>query len=112
MKLHDGFEWNPKKAQTNARKHGVTFDDAAVVLGDDQADVYHIERYDDAHSLDEDRSVTIGSHPADRSVVLYISWTDRSTKDERITHIISVRVATKRERKQYASEISERLGGR
>ena len=28
------FEWDPKKATGNARKHGVTFEEAATVFGD------------------------------------------------------------------------------
>lgn len=28
------FEWDPRKAQSNARKHGVTFDEATTVFGD------------------------------------------------------------------------------
>jgi uncharacterized DUF497 family protein len=63
------------------KKHRVTFDDAAAVLGDDQADTYHIEEHDDAQSTDEDRYLTTGSHPADRSIILRISWTDRSEED-------------------------------
>jgi uncharacterized DUF497 family protein len=106
MRFHDKFEWDPRKAKANARKHdGVTFDDAAAVLGDDQADVYHVEAYDDEHSTDEDRQVTLGSHPEDRRIVLRVSWTDRSAGKERITRIISARLATPTERKRYAKEI-------
>ena len=43
MRRHGEFEWDPKKAAANYKKHGVTFDDAAVVLGDDEGDVYHVE---------------------------------------------------------------------
>lgn len=85
MRLHESFEWDPRKAQTNARKHRVTFEDAAAVLGDDQGDVFHLEEYDDAHSMTEDRYITIGSHPADRSILLVIVWTDRSTPFTRVT---------------------------
>jgi uncharacterized DUF497 family protein len=28
------FEWNPKKAQKNIEKHGVSFDEAATVFSD------------------------------------------------------------------------------
>jgi hypothetical protein len=28
------FEWDPKKAEYNARKHGVAFDEASTVFGD------------------------------------------------------------------------------
>lgn len=28
------FEWDPKKADTNAKKHGVSFQEATTVFGD------------------------------------------------------------------------------
>jgi uncharacterized DUF497 family protein len=105
MRYHDKFEWDFRKARANAGKHGVTFEDAATVLGDDQADVYHSEVFDDAHSDDEDRVITTSAHPADRSIILIVAWTDRSTEAHKITRIISARCATARERKQYAEEI-------
>ena len=107
MKHHGKFEWDPNKAKANLKKHqGVTFDDAAALLGDDQKDIYHDEEYDDANSIDEDRYTTIGCHPADRRIILKICWTDRSTDDEQITRIISARPATPLERKRYAKKIS------
>jgi uncharacterized DUF497 family protein len=96
-----------KEGEGNPKNHkGVTFEDAAAVLGDDQADIFHVEFYDDAHSIDEDRYITIGSHPADRRIILTISWTDRSADKEQITHIITARPVTAQERKQYVKKIS------
>ena len=74
MRRHGEFEWDPKKALANPKKHGVTFDDAAVVLGDDEADVYHVEEADDDHSVGKNRYVTFGSRPNDRRVVPRNSW--------------------------------------
>jgi Ribonuclease toxin, BrnT, of type II toxin-antitoxin system len=34
------FEWDPKKAQANKRKHGVTFEEAATCFGDEHARYY------------------------------------------------------------------------
>ena len=80
--------------------------DAAAVLADDRADRYHLERYDDKHSMGEDRYVTIASHPAGRSIVLFISWTQRRKKGGRVvTRIISARRATPKERASYAKAI-------
>lgn len=31
------FDWDPKKARANLRKHGVSFDEAATVFLDDQS---------------------------------------------------------------------------
>jgi uncharacterized protein len=43
------FEWDPKKAQSNARKHGVTFGEACTVFGDPLA----LLMRDPDHSLNE-----------------------------------------------------------
>src|SRR5258708_6250066 len=105
MTRHRLFEWDPPKARSNAQKHrGVTFEDAKAVLMDDQAELYHVEKFDDQHSILEDRYITIGSDPADRAIVLFISWTQRQTR----TRIISARRATPRERTEYAKAIKKR----
>lgn len=104
MRLHDHFEWDEDKAQTNLKKHGVSFDDAALVLSDE--DTFHVEEYDRQHSTGEDRYVTTASHPDDRSIVLVIAWADRSTASAKITRIISARAAKPAERKRYVKEIS------
>ena len=31
------FEWDPRKAETNLRKHGVSFNEAATIFGDELA---------------------------------------------------------------------------
>lgn len=106
MALHENFEWDEAKAERNLKKHSVSFNDAALVLADEEADRFHVEEYDEGHSSDEDRYVTTASHPDGRDIVLVIAWTDRSTKDAKITRIISARVATPAERRRYAKEIS------
>jgi len=63
--------------------------------------------YDTSHSADEGRYVTTGAHPDDRRIVLVIAWTDRSTKDARVTRIISARLATAAEGRAYGEEISQ-----
>ncbi len=104
--LHDNFEWDEEKARRNLKKHGVTFDDAALVLADVDGEDWQIEEFDADHSDDEDRYVTTSAHPDDRNIVLIIAWTDRSTQAARITRIISARVATPAERRRYGKEIS------
>ena len=71
--LHENFEWNETKAAKNIRKHRVSFDDAALVLADEDGDAFHVEEYDDKHSTVEDRYITTASHPQDRSIVLVIA---------------------------------------
>jgi len=106
MLLHENFEWDEDKAQKNLKKHGISFDDAALVLSDEDADTFHIEEFDNRHSADEDRYVTTASHPDDRRIVLVIAWTDRSPEDAKVTRIISARAAKTAERKKYAKESS------
>ena len=50
------FECDWKKAESNARKHGVTFDEAATVFGDPLA----LLMPDPDHSLDEERYLVLG----------------------------------------------------
>src|SRR5262245_61234245 len=107
MKFHDEFEWDPQKAKSNQKKHGVAFDLAAKVLGDEQAEVFHHEQVDDEHSMEEDRHITFASHPLNRSIVLQVCWTDRSRKGKQITRIISARLATRGERILYEKAITK-----
>ena len=86
-----------------SQKHGVSFELAEAVLRDDEGDVYHVDERDDDHSEEEDRYTTFGSFPANRSLVLRITWTRR---DGKCTRIISARQASKKEMKDYAQKIS------
>jgi len=107
MKYHDQFEWDPEKAKANQKKHGVTFEFAAQVLADQQAEMYHHEEPDDAHSMEEDRYITLASYPFDRCIILKICWTDRSRKGKQITRIISACKAERRERILYEKAITK-----
>jgi len=107
MMLHENFEWDEDKAETNLKKHSVSFDDAALVLADEEGDRFHVEEFDDEHSTEEDRYITTASHPADRDLVLIISWTDRSTEDAKITRIISARAAKPTEKRRYVKALKK-----
>ncbi len=50
------FEWDPKKAGANVRKHDVTFQEAAAVFGDPLAITFE----DPDHSEDENRYIIFG----------------------------------------------------
>jgi hypothetical protein len=86
------FEWDQLKAGTNQDKHGVSFDEAATVLGDFLADTF----YDPDHSDEEDRYITIGM--SGRGRLLMVAHTDRGSG---LVRIISARTLTKTERKEY-----------
>jgi uncharacterized DUF497 family protein len=88
------FEWSPKKAQTNAKKHGVTFEDASTVFGDPSA----ITFFDPDHSIDGDRFINIGR--SDSGKLLIVAHTDRGER----TRIINARLTTRRESKFYEKE--------
>jgi uncharacterized DUF497 family protein len=79
------FEWDPRKAQSNADKHGVTFDEAVTVLLDTNA----LDGPDRRHSAAEGR-------------VLMVSYTVRSSNDGETVRLISARRASRRERSAYA----------
>ncbi len=51
------FEWDKKKDNTNAKKHGVSFDEAQTAFYDEQA----IQFYDPEHSDEEDRFILLGT---------------------------------------------------
>lgn len=86
------FEFDPKKAAANLRKHGVSFAEAESVLYDPLA----LTR-EDADAVAERRFVTIGTGALGR--VLAMCWTERGPA----IRMISVRLATAHERKCYES---------
>ncbi len=85
------FEWNPKKAQKNIEKHGVSFDEAATVFSDPLSMTYD----DPDHSYGENRYIIIGL--SSLGELLFVSHTE--TYDA--IRIISARRLTRKERKQY-----------
>lgn len=92
------FEWDEQKERRNLVKHGVDFGTAALVFNDE----HRIEFYDEEHSFDEDRFVTIGSI-AGMITVLMVVYTERGE----VTRIISARKATSREKTKYYAGIEE-----
>ena len=84
------YEWNPKKAKDNLRKHGVDFADAVISLEDENA----LTIEDKDH--DEVRFRTLGMGP--HLNVLYVVHTEVSLNRIRI---ISARKADRKETRQY-----------
>ncbi|HTT39834.1 MAG TPA: BrnT family toxin [Burkholderiales bacterium] len=85
------FEWDPRKAAANLRKHGVSFEEASTALRDDLA----LTGRDPDRSTGEPRYITFGVSSQGR--LLVISHTDRGE----VIRIISARAATKSERNIY-----------
>jgi len=89
------YEWDPNKAKSNYRKHGVRFADAVGVFEDENAITIQ-----DEHGS-EDRFITIGRDFLSR--VLIVVYTFRDI----VIRIISARKATARERKVYDEQNEE-----
>lgn len=70
------FEWDVAKAESNEKKHGVSFLEATAVFGD----ILSLTFPDPDHSNDEDRFVTIGI--SQRQRLLIVSHTDRKVVSE------------------------------
>ena len=83
------FTWDPPKAQTNVRKHGVTFEEASTVFADPLALILS----DTAHP---DRSLIIGESVVRRILVtVFVEIADDEIR------LISARRATRYERRSY-----------
>jgi uncharacterized protein len=85
------FEWDPDKAESNFKKHGVSFEEARTIL----SDPLEMTIFDPDHSDDEDRFISMGV--SDLRRILVVSYTERGDR----LRLISARVANKRERKKY-----------
>jgi len=84
------FEFDPVKAASNFKKHGVRFTDAEQVLHDPSA-----VTIEDPDALGEQRFVTLGMDSLQR--VLVVVYTQRGER----TRLISARKASRNEAKQY-----------
>jgi len=88
------FVWDPKKDETNQKKHGVSFDEAQTVFFDENA----IEFYDPDNSDEEDRFLLLGL--SFRLRVLVVCHCHRESQE--VIRIISARKATRKERSHYS----------
>jgi uncharacterized DUF497 family protein len=60
------FEWDYKKAKTNLLKHKISFEDATSVFKDENM----ISIFDEEHSTNEERWITIGMDLKTRTLVV------------------------------------------
>lgn len=89
------FQWDPVKADSNAEKHGVSFEEAVTVFGDPLA----VTMSDPDHSVGEFRYLTTGLSGLQR--LLVISHVEREGE----VRLISARLATRKESRSYESGI-------
>ena len=87
------FEWDARKSAVNAKKHGVSFEEARSVFYDERARLID----DPGHSEDQERFVLLGLSSSLR--LLLVCHCYRSAGN--IIRIISARKATARESKSY-----------
>ena len=90
------FDWDDSKAQSNKKKHGVSFAEAATAFSDPNA----IELFDHKNSDKEDRWILVGLSV--KSQVLLVIFLER---EEEFIRIISARKAGKEEIDQYFSRV-------
>jgi len=86
------YDWDQEKAQTNLKKHGISFQEAASAFGDPLALTFD----DPDHSIGEHRLLTFGVTKTGKWVI--VSHTE---KHNAILRIISARPMNKYERKIY-----------
>ncbi|MCX6581982.1 MAG: BrnT family toxin [Candidatus Aminicenantes bacterium] len=87
------FEWDPKKARQNIKKHGVSFDEAVTAFYDPLSATFS----DPDHSVGEQRYITIGF--SSQGLLLVVAHAERKKN----IRIISARPATAHERKKHES---------
>ena len=83
------YEWDPDKAQANLIKHYIRFADAVIALEDELALTIRDS------SSEEERWVTLGMDAYGRILVVVYTWRAETIR------LISARLATQRERRQY-----------
>ena len=93
------FLWDPAKARSNARKHDVTFDQAATVF----LDALALTVYDEPNSHDEERWFTLGFDATGKLLAVAHTYEITGSTNARI-RIISAREASRRERNAYENE--------
>jgi len=82
------------KDKSNIKKHKVSFEEASTTFGDPLS----LTIFDERHSLREDRYITVGKSYTGK--IMVVVHTDRGTN----VRIISARLATRNEKKQYNSD--------
>ena len=89
------FEWDPRKAAANAKKHGVTFEEAQTVFADERAKLID----DPDHSDDEDRFVLLGLSSSLKVLLVCHAYRE----SDGVVRLITARKASPSESAQYAT---------
>ena len=84
------FEWDEEKNKANLAKHGIAFEEAALIFRG-----LTLTEIDDRQDYGETREISIGQLP--EQVVVVVVHTDRRG----VIRIISARLANRAERRKY-----------
>jgi len=87
------FEWEPRKASANLKKHGISFEEAKSVFYDERARLIS----DPDHSEDEDRFILLGLSYSLRVILVCHCYRSKGN----VIRIISARKASNTELKAY-----------
>jgi uncharacterized protein len=90
------FEWDPAKAKSNEKKHGVTFEEAKSAFWDEQGLLLE----DPDHPSAEERLILLGLTSNLRLLVVV-----HTLRSKDVIRIISARKATRREARQYETRL-------
>jgi uncharacterized protein len=89
------FDWDEAKNTANRKKHGVSFETAALIFDDP----YALTQPDLAH-FEEERFITLGAI-GPGSILFVVHANYEGPEKREVIRIISARAATSRERKSY-----------
>jgi uncharacterized DUF497 family protein len=92
------FDWDPVKAESNAAKHDVTFEEAMSTFHDPLA-----RSIPDPDAIGEERWVTLGQAATGNLLVVVHTWVDMNG-ERSLVRIISARRPTRSEARQYREQ--------
>jgi len=92
------FEWDQTKAESNLKKHGISFEEAKTIFDDDNARLI----FDPEHSDKEERFILLGMSYTLKILTVVHCYRD----NEGVIRIISARKSTKNEANQYKEFLS------
>ncbi len=90
------FDWDPKKARANPKKHRVSFRQATSIFRDPLA----LTIFDEEHSVNEDRWVSVGRAESGQTLVV-VHTSEWTTPTEIKVRLISARKADRDELRDY-----------
>ena len=94
------FDWDPQKARTNLQKYRISFDRATRTFRDPNM----VSIFDDDHSENEDRWITLGVDSIG-SLLVVIHTFESTTPKITAVRIISARKANQQETQTYQEAI-------